>query len=81
MLWPDRMRPVATPVPMTAGMPYSRATIEPWARVPPTSVTSPRAWENSGVHAGVVVGHTRTVSGSISEKSSGERMTLAGALT
>ena len=45
------------------------------------SVTSPRAWENSGVHAGVVVGHTRIVPGAIREKSAGERMTLAGALT
>jgi hypothetical protein len=62
-------------------MSYSRATIEPCAKTPPTSVTSPRAWENSGVHAGVVVGHTRIVPGSIREKSSGERTTLAGALT
>jgi hypothetical protein len=62
-------------------MSYSRATIEPCARTPPTSVTSPLAWENSGVHAGVVVGHTNIVPGSIREKSAGVRMTLAGALT
>ena len=42
-------------------MPYSRATIEPWARTPPTSVTRPWACEKSGVQAGVVVGHTRIV--------------------
>src|ERR671916_1243319 len=79
MVWPDLMRVVATPVPRTAGIPYSRATIEPWARTPPTSVTSPRACEKSGVHAGVVVEHTRIVPGSIREKSAVERTTLAGA--
>lgn len=26
--------------PMTAGMPYSRATIAPWEKIPPTSVTT-----------------------------------------
>src|SRR5829696_7907927 len=79
------MRLVATPVPSTAGILYSRATIDPWARTPPTSVTSPRTWENSGVHAGVVVGHTRIVPGSISEKCArlhlrevGRRMNDAG---
>ena len=72
MVWPDPIRVVAMPVPRTAGIPYSHATIEPWARMPPTSVTSPRAGENSGVHAGVVVGHTRIVPGSIREKSAGE---------
>ena len=56
-------------------------TIEPCVKTPPTSVIDPRAWENSGVHAGVVVGHTGIVPGSIREKSSGRRMTLAGAPT
>ena len=79
MDWPWWIRCLASPVPSTAGMPNSRATIEPWARTPPTSVISPRVRENSGVHAGVVVGHTRIVPGSILEKSAGERMTLAGA--
>src|SRR5262245_52401191 len=36
-LW---MRLVATPVPRTAGTPYSRATIELWLSGPPTSVTT-----------------------------------------
>ena len=45
------------------------------------SITKPLAWENSGVHAGVVVGRTSMVSGSIFEKSSTERITLAGAVT
>ena len=79
--WPLVMRCVALPVPITAGMPYSRATIEPWARMPPMSVTSPRAWAKSGVQAGVVVGQTRIVPGSICPKSAGEWITLAGAVT
>ena len=37
---PVWMRRVATPVPSTAGMPYSRATMEPWLSGPPTSVTT-----------------------------------------
>ena len=32
---------VAIPRPSTAGMPYSRATIAPWARILPRSVTRP----------------------------------------
>ena len=34
-------------VPTTAGMPYSRETIEPWPRIPPMSVTNPTAWAKS----------------------------------
>ncbi|MCD6059200.1 MAG: hypothetical protein K0Q89_2730 [Thermomicrobiales bacterium] len=75
------MRCVALPVPITAGIPYSRATIEPCARMPPMSVTNPRACANSGVQAGVVVGQTRIVPGSICPKSAGEWITLAGAVT
>jgi len=56
-IMPDLIRSVATPVPITAGMPYSRATMEPCANAPPTSVTNPTAWEKSGVQAGVVVVH------------------------
>jgi hypothetical protein len=37
------MRRVATPVPITAGMPYSRATIEPWLSGPSMSVTTAEA--------------------------------------
>jgi hypothetical protein len=44
-------------------------------------ITKPLAWENSGVHAGVVVGHTSMVYGSIFEKSSAERITPAVAVT
>ena len=33
-------------------MPYSRATMEPCAKMLPISVTSPAACENKGVHAG-----------------------------
>jgi hypothetical protein len=72
---------VATPVPITAGMPYSRATIEPCASAPPTSVTSPTACEKSGVQAGVVVVQTRMVPGCIWSKSATVWITLAGAVT
>ena len=37
---PSAIRRVATPVPSTAGMPYSRATIELWLSGPPMSVTT-----------------------------------------
>ena len=56
IIWPLVIRWVALPVPMTAGIPYSRAMIEPCAKMPPTSVTRPRAWAKRGVQAGVVVG-------------------------
>ena len=56
-------RCVATPVPSTAGMPYSRATMELWLSGPPTSVTTAEAIANSEVHAGVVMRATRTSPG------------------
>ena len=43
----------------TAGMPYSRATTDPWVINPPISITRPPAIMNSGVHAGSVWGATR----------------------
>src|SRR5207244_11960206 len=45
--------------PATAGRPNSRARIAPCDRVPPDSMTSPRALTNSGTHAGSVDGQTR----------------------
>ena len=45
------------------------------------SVTSPTAWANSCVQAGVVFGATRIEPGSILSKSFCDRMTLAGAVT
>ena len=47
--WPLVSLWVATPVPSTAGMPYSRATIELWLNGPPTSVTTAEAIENSEI--------------------------------
>jgi hypothetical protein len=35
--------------PKTAGIPYSRATTEPWVIIPPTSITSASAERNNGV--------------------------------
>ena len=40
-------------------MPYSRATIDVWDIALPTSLTTPAAIRNNGVHAGVVRGVTR----------------------
>ena len=54
---PDSMRRVASPIPSTAGMPYSRA------RMLPMSVTSAFACGNNCVHAGVVSRRTRKTRG------------------
>ena len=78
--WPLAIRRVATPVPSTAGMPYSRATIELWLSGPPMSVTTPEASANSGVHAGVVMLATRTSPACIWPKSCGPPSTRAAAV-
>ncbi len=75
------IRRVATPVPSTAGMPYSRATIELCDSGPPTSVTTAAAIVNSEVHAGVVMLATSTSPGRIRPKSEGPPNTRAGAVT
>ena len=59
--WPLRSRSVAAPVPSTAGMPYSRATIELWLSGPPTSVTMPDASAKRDVQAGVVISRDQDV--------------------
>ena len=51
---------MASPVPTTAGMAYSRATREACAARVPPSVTTAAARANSGVHAGAVAFATRT---------------------
>ena len=61
MVCPFLIRLVATPVPSTAGMPYSRATMELWLKGPPTSVTTAEARAKSGVQAGVVMPATSTL--------------------
>src|SRR3990172_10846769 len=75
------MRRVATPVPSTAGMPYSRATIEPWLSGPRTSVTIADAIAKSGVQAGVVIDATSTSPGRIWPKSPVPCITRAVAVT
>ena len=72
---------VTSPIPRTAGIPYSRATIEPWARMLPMSVTRPVACGKSCVQAGVVSGQTSIELGFILSKSLGIRMTLATPVT
>ena len=64
-------RVVASPVPTTAGMPYSRATREAWAARVPPSVTTAAARANSGVHAGAVAFATSTSPSRNAAKSSG----------
>ena len=75
------MRLVPSPTPKTAGMPYSRATMEPCARMLPTSVTKPTQLAKSWVHAGVVSGLTRILPGVILSNSEGPKITLALAVT
>ncbi len=81
ILSPLAIRRVATAVPSTAGMPYSRATIELWLSGPPMSVTTPAAMANSDVQAGVVILATRTSPGSIWPNSCGPASTRARAVT
>src|SRR5205085_3221761 len=50
---------VAWPVPTTAGMPYSRATIAACDMVPPMSETAAAILPNTGPQLGAVTGHTR----------------------
>ena len=45
-------RRVALPVPRTAGIPYSRATMAAWDNGPPESATTAEARANSGVPGG-----------------------------
>jgi len=71
---PVRSRVVASPVPTTAGMPYSRATSEAWAARVPPSVTTAAARVKRGVQAGAVTLATRTSPPTKLAKSSGPLM-------
>ena len=68
---PSRSTRVPVPVPMTAGMPYSRATIAACDASPPVSTTTAAARSNSGVHDGFVYGQTSTSPGRSDAKSAG----------
>ena len=57
--WPVWIRLVAWPVPTTAGMPYSRATIAACDIVPPMSDTAALILPNTGAQLGAVTGQTR----------------------
>src|SRR5699024_8418622 len=65
IICPVAIAVVASRTQMTAGMPYSRATVGPCAIGDPVSVTRPAAVMNSGVQPGSVVGATRISPGSI----------------
>ncbi len=69
---------VADPVPTTAGMPCSRATVAECDRRPPVSVISPPMRPKSTDHAGVVMGQTSTSPGLTWSNCSSERITRAG---
>ena len=53
------MRSVASDVPTTAGISYSRASTAGCAANPPALVTSPAIFGNSTCQAGLVISHTR----------------------
>src|SRR5271165_146634 len=57
--WPVLIRLVASPVPTTAGMPYSRATIAACDIEPPMSETAALILPNTGAELGAVTGQTR----------------------
>ena len=72
------MRLVACPVPTTAGMPYSRATIAAWDIVPPMSETAALILPNTGAQLGAVIGQTRISPVCTWSSSFGDVMTRAG---
>src|SRR5579859_3787040 len=80
-IWPSRMMAVAEPVPTTAGMPYSRATMAQWLRMPPESVTMAATVAKSGVQGVAVVSATSTSPRRSLPASSNDRSTLAGPRT
>src|ERR1700730_6200677 len=75
---PSRMVAVALPVPTTAGIPYSRATMAQWDRTPPASVTIAAAAANNCVQGAEVVSATRTSPRRSLLESERERRTFAG---
>ena len=76
---PVAMKSVAPRMPVTAGMPYSRATVAAWLRRPPVSTTTPAAGRKSGVQGASVTGATRISPGRMvaSEAPSALRTTRA----
>jgi len=65
IICPSLVRRMALPAPITAGIPYSRATMEPWARIVLLLVTRPLVCENNSLYTGVVVGQANMVPGGI----------------
>ena len=71
------IRWVATDVPMTAGIPNSRASTAGCEVVPPVSVTSPAIFVKSTTQAGFVIWQTRMSPSRTSSNSSTVRTTRA----
>src|SRR3954447_3801812 len=76
--WPSVRTLVPLAVPMTAGMPYSRATIAACEAGPPESTTTAAARWNSVVQAGLVYRQTSTSPAASRPNSAGSRMTATG---
>ena len=55
MRWPVLMRLVPSPVPTTAGKPYSRDTIAAWLMMPPISDTAAWILGKMGAQLGAVI--------------------------
>src|SRR5690606_37913641 len=68
---------VDSPVPTTAGIPYSRHTMAAWLMTPPTSVMQALILAKAGAHDGEVVGATRISPSTRSRISSALRHTRA----
>src|SRR4030042_3652317 len=72
---------VATPVPVTAGRPYSLETMAAWDVRPPISVTAAFILVNTGAHEGFVLGATKISPGCSLTTSSINLSTRAGPST
>ena len=71
------MRSVATDVPTTHGMPYSRLTVAAWVSEPPPSHTQAPMIANAGVQLGDVASVTRISPSSRSNSSIADTITRA----
>ena len=81
---PVLIRAVACPVPTTAGMPYSRATIAACDMVPPMSETAPAILPKTGPQLGAVTGRIRELKSRVQRvnpvANRDDYLTLAGEL-
>jgi hypothetical protein len=74
---PVLIREVATDVPTTHGMPYSRLTVAAWVSEPPPSQTQAPMMAKAGVQFGEVASVTRISPSSRSNSSIADTITRA----